>query len=47
MASVTRQWIDTSRELINRLADDLPAIRRDLIGSDAACRVITIEERTV
>ena len=29
MASVTRQWIDTSRELINRLATDLPAIRRE------------------
>lgn len=43
MTSVTRQWIDTSHELINRLADDLPAIRRSLIGSDAVCRVISIE----
>ena len=30
LASVTRQWIDTSRELIDRLAADLPAIRRNL-----------------
>ena len=43
MTSVTRQWIETSRELITRLAVDLPTIRRDLLGSDATCRVITIE----
>ena len=45
MASVTRQWIDTSRELITRLADDLPSIRHDLLGSDTTCRVAAIEGR--
>ena len=29
-ATLTRQWIDTSREFILRLDADLPAIRRDL-----------------
>ena len=42
MTSLTRQWIDTSRELITRLAADLPSIRRDLLGSDTTCRVATI-----
>ena len=31
IATVTRQWLDTSRELILRLDADLPAIRRDLL----------------
>lgn len=45
MASVTRQWIDTSREMITRLAADLPSIRLDLLGSDTPCRVTGIEGR--
>jgi type 2 lantibiotic biosynthesis protein LanM len=45
MTSVTRQWIDTSREMITRLAADLPSIRLDLLNSDARCRVTGIEGR--
>jgi type 2 lantibiotic biosynthesis protein LanM len=45
MASMTRQWIDTTRELIARLAVDMSTIRREVIGSDTACRVSTIEGR--
>ncbi|OBI89219.1 type 2 lanthipeptide synthetase LanM family protein [Mycobacterium sp. 1245805.9] len=46
MASLTRQWIDASRELIKRLDADLPAIRRDLLGestSGPSCRAISID----
>jgi type 2 lantibiotic biosynthesis protein LanM len=43
MASVTRQWIDTSRELVLRLDADLPAIRRELLHSSAASPVSRIE----
>ncbi|MFY9922576.1 MAG: type 2 lanthipeptide synthetase LanM, partial [Mycobacterium sp.] len=42
MTSVTRQWIDTSGELITRLASDLPSIRGELLGSDHDCRVASI-----
>ncbi len=42
LTSVTRQWIDTSCELIVRLAADLPAIRGTLVEADPACRVATI-----
>ncbi len=45
MTSVTRQWIDTSREMITRLAADLPSIRLDLLDSDTPCRVTSIEGR--
>ena len=45
MASVTRQWIDTSREMITRLTADLPSIRLDLLNSDTPCRVTGIEGR--
>ena len=31
LATLARQWIDTSREFVGRLAADLPAIRRDLL----------------
>ncbi len=34
LASVTRQWIDASRELITRLDTDLDSIRRELLGAD-------------
>jgi class II lanthipeptide synthase len=43
MASITRQWIDTSRELVRRLDADLAAIRRDILHSGAASRVAGIE----
>jgi type 2 lantibiotic biosynthesis protein LanM len=33
IASITRQWIDTSRELVLRLGADLEAIGRDLLRS--------------
>jgi type 2 lantibiotic biosynthesis protein LanM len=45
MTSLIRQWIDTSREMITRLAADLPAIRLDLLGSEKPCRVTGIEGR--
>ena len=44
IATVTRQWLDTSRELILRLDADLPAIRRDLLPiTAAASTVVKIE----
>ncbi|OBG36020.1 type 2 lanthipeptide synthetase LanM family protein [Mycobacterium sp. E3198] len=43
MASLTRQWIDASRELLARLDADLPALRRDLLDSAAPHRVTSIE----
>ncbi len=43
IATTTRQWLDTSRELILRLDADLPAIRRDLLPSSAASTVVKIE----
>ena len=45
MASVTRQWIDTSRELCTRLAADLPSVRRELLGMNTTCRVAGVEGR--
>ena len=43
IASITRQWIETSREFLTRLHDDLPTIRRDLLQSAAARRIVSIE----
>jgi type 2 lantibiotic biosynthesis protein LanM len=43
ITSLTRQWIDTSHELINRLASDLPSIRGELLGSARPCRVASIK----
>ena len=43
IACITRQWIDTSREFVLRLAADLPAIRRDILHSTAESRVAKIE----
>lgn len=43
IAVVTRQWIDTSREFVLRLATDLNAIRTDLIRSAVPSRVAMIE----
>ncbi|AEV72104.1 type 2 lantibiotic biosynthesis protein LanM [Mycolicibacterium rhodesiae NBB3] len=42
LASVTRQWIDSSRELIDRLTDDLPVIRRTFAAANPQCRVTRI-----
>ncbi len=43
LATLTRQWIDTSREFVLRLAADLPAMRRDLLQSGGESRVDAIE----
>ena len=43
MASVTRQWIETSRELVTRLTTDLPSIRRDLLQRYVDCQVTSID----
>ncbi len=45
LTSLTRQWIDSSRELIARLAGDFTAIRRDLHGRNAPSPVAAIEVR--
>ncbi|MFZ3359151.1 MAG: type 2 lanthipeptide synthetase LanM, partial [Xanthobacteraceae bacterium] len=42
IATLTRQWIDTSREFVARLAADLPAIRGDLLPGSGS-RVAGIE----
>jgi lantibiotic modifying enzyme len=43
MACLTRQWIDTSAELVTRLAADMASLRRELLNSDTACSVARIE----
>ena len=43
MASITRQWIDTSREFVLRLDADLATIRRELLDSGADALVTKIE----
>ncbi len=43
IATITRQWINTSREFVVRLDADLAAIRRDLLYSAASSRVAKIE----
>jgi type 2 lantibiotic biosynthesis protein LanM len=42
IAVLTRQWIDATREFILRLAEDLPAIRRDLMPGSAAGKAVDI-----
>src|SRR5580700_6397622 len=42
-ATMTRQWIDTSREMVLRLDADLAAIRRDILHSASAGRVAGFE----
>jgi type 2 lantibiotic biosynthesis protein LanM len=44
IAAIVRQWIDSSAELVIRLAADLAAVRRALLGSDRACRVAHIRD---
>lgn len=43
IATVTRQWIDRSRELVMRLDADLAIIRRDVLQSNADGRIAKIE----
>jgi type 2 lantibiotic biosynthesis protein LanM len=43
IASITRQWIDRSRELVTRLEADLTTIRRDLLNSSTHSRIAGIE----
>ena len=43
MPSITRQWIETSREFVLRLDADLATIRRAILRSDADSRVAKIE----
>ena len=43
VACLTRQWIDTTREFVTRLGADLPALRRELLGSSVTSRVDAIE----
>jgi type 2 lantibiotic biosynthesis protein LanM len=42
IAVLTRQWIDATREFVDRLAADLPAIRRELINTPAGANVVEI-----
>lgn len=43
IATILRQWIDTSREIVLRLDVDLATIRRTMLRSDAETRVAKIE----
>jgi type 2 lantibiotic biosynthesis protein LanM len=43
IATITRQWIDTSREFVTRLDTDLAAIGRDILHADYHGRVAKIE----
>jgi type 2 lantibiotic biosynthesis protein LanM len=43
IAVLTRQWIDATREFIDRLAADLPAIRRELIKTPAGADIVEIK----
>jgi type 2 lantibiotic biosynthesis protein LanM len=43
LATVTRQWIETSREMVLRLDADLAVIRRDILRSANAGRVAGFE----
>lgn len=43
IATLTRQWLDVSCEFLRRLDADLPAIRRDLLGSGDAGLIVQIE----
>jgi type 2 lantibiotic biosynthesis protein LanM len=43
LATLTRQWIDTTREFVARLLADLTAVRRDILQSSSDAKVIGIE----
>jgi type 2 lantibiotic biosynthesis protein LanM len=42
IAVSTRQWIDATREFIDRLAADLPEVRRELIKAPVGAKVVEI-----
>jgi class II lanthipeptide synthase len=42
IAVLTRQWIDATREFVDRLAADLPEIRRELIKTPPGAKVVEI-----
>jgi type 2 lantibiotic biosynthesis protein LanM len=44
VATLTRQWIDTTREFVARLLADLPAVRRDILQSSSGAKVIGVED---
>ncbi|MGN6747517.1 MAG: type 2 lanthipeptide synthetase LanM, partial [Xanthobacteraceae bacterium] len=39
---LTRQWIDATREFVERLAADLPPIRRELVEASAPAKIVEI-----
>jgi type 2 lantibiotic biosynthesis protein LanM len=43
LATLTRQWIDTTREFVARLIADLPAVHRDILQSPSETKVIGID----
>ena len=43
VVTLTRQWIDSTREFVARLAADLPTIRRDILQSSASAAVTEIQ----
>jgi class II lanthipeptide synthase len=43
IAVSTRQWIDATREFVERLGADLPAIRRELVEAPAAAKIVQIQ----
>ncbi len=43
LATLVRQWLDTSHEFVARLAADLPTIRRDVLHANAGSRVTAVE----
>lgn len=43
IATVTRQWIDTTHEFVTRLDADLADLRRDILECDAGNRAVSIE----
>ena len=43
ISTITRQWLDASREFVTRLDADLAAVRRDILHSCADSRVARIE----
>ena len=42
-ATLTRQWIDSSHELVSRLDTDLEAIRRDLLRTTTDAQVVRVD----
>jgi type 2 lantibiotic biosynthesis protein LanM len=43
IAVLTRQWIDATREFVERLAADLAAIRRDLLKAPADSKIVEVK----